>query len=96
MIYLLNKNSDVTIKCASGEAKEFRANEVVKQGTILAANICANSVDALNKKLLATKNGIKIGKNLIPSQAFQDDKAQTSIVPNKTEELKNITQTFQK
>ncbi len=45
MIYELNSVSKVVVRTPLGPTDEFCANQIVKQGTILAARVCANTVD---------------------------------------------------
>ncbi len=95
IIYKMNVESYIAIKTPIGNSSEFAAKEVVKQGTILAANICANSVDKLNVKFRKDNIGLKVGSLAIPNLAFQDDIAQANISYRSVTNSLTLTETFQ-
>ena len=95
LIYKMNEKSRVTIETPAGPTNKFTINEIVKQGTVLAAKICSNTVDKLNHEMMAAGCGIYIGNTLIPNLAFQDDLAQVSISMEKARKGLQITEAFQ-
>ena len=74
MIRNLNNLAHITIDTPAGRTREFSVNNIVKQGTVYAVDICAASMDHINK----TGYGIKTmyGPDLeINALAFVDDVA---------------------
>ena len=76
----------------AGCSEPLQINEIVKQGTVLAAKICSNTVDKLNHKLLQKGYGISIGDVKIPNMAFQDDIAQINTNNQEKSNQENVKQ----
>ena len=95
-IYELNKESSIRIDSPNGTTKHIGIGENLKQGTILAAPICANHIDKGVKPIYDENLGIRYGNILIPPLLYQDDIMIASISTNKMQEMLNILETYQK
>jgi len=96
IIYELNETCEICVKTPIGVSKGFTAKQIVKQGTVLAANICANSVDKLNNESRSGGIGAIVGNVNVPNLAFQDDIAQVNISTKTAEKQLMITESFQR
>ena len=72
------------------QQKYIGIGENLKQGTILAALICANHIDKGVKPIYDENLGIRYGNILIPPLLYQDDIMIASISTNKMQEMLNI------
>ena len=74
IIYKINEKAKIRIKINSNTTTdEFTVGEVLKQGSVLAANLAALHTDTLSRKFNHRNLGILYGKNNIPLLLFQDD-----------------------
>ena len=85
LIYLLNKNANITVRTPFGETEEFRVKNLVKQGTCLGPILCGISTGQYCTERYSTNSGIYIGSVKINPLAFVDDIAD----PNRSK-LDNI------
>ena len=95
-IYKLNKESFIRIDSPNGTTKHIGIGENLKQGTILAAPICANHIDKGVKPIHDQNLGIRYGNILIPPLLYREDIMIASISTNKMQEILNILETYQK
>ena len=74
IIYKINEKAKIRIKINSNTTTdEFTVGEVLKQGSVLAANLAALHTDTLSRKFNHRNLGIIYGKNSVPLLLFQDD-----------------------
>ena len=95
-IYELNKEGHVQINTPCGTTQDIKIQENLKQGTVLAAPICANHIDKGMQSIIKRKLGIRLGKVIIPPLLYQDDIMFASISIEKMQEMLNIPERFQK
>ena len=70
----INEKAIIRIKMnASTTTNEFTTGEILKQGSVLAANLAALHTDTMAKKFQHRNLGIDYGKTNIPLLLFQDD-----------------------
>ena len=72
-VYELNNEGYIQIHTPSGITGEVKIKENLKQGTILAAPICANHIDKGMQIVKKENLGINFGNILIPPLLYQDD-----------------------
>ena len=94
-IYELNKKGWIQILTPCGITKEVKINENVKQGTILAAPICANHIDKGMQPIILKELGIRYGKMTVPPLLYQDDILLASISTRKMQEMLGMAEDFQ-
>ena len=94
-IYELNKKGFIEIETPCGRTEEVEIEENLKQGTILAAPICANHIDKGMQPIVKNELGISFGKMKIPPLLYQDDILLASISSEKMQEMLNIAEEFQ-
>ena len=74
MIHKINEKAIIRIKMNSGTTTdEFTTGEILKQGSVLAANLAAFHTDTLARKFCNKNLGIDYGKINVPLLLFQDD-----------------------
>ena len=72
-VYELNKKGFIKIETPCGRTEEVDIEENLKQGTIVAAPICANHNDKGMQPIVKYDLGISFGKMIIPPLLYQDD-----------------------
>ena len=72
-IYELNKEGYVQINTPCGITQDIEIGQNLKQGTILAAPICANHIDKGKEPIIKKRLGIRYGRMVIPPLLYQDD-----------------------
>ena len=73
MIYCINKKATIKIKSSLGTTDEFIIGDILKQGSVLAANLAALHTDTVSKRFENTGLGVRYGEELIPLLLYQDD-----------------------
>ena len=94
LIYKLNTNNILTPITDLGECEVIKVNEMIKQGSVLAAVISAITIDSLTRMLDKCKCIWEIEGNKINPLLFQDD----IIIVNRTKDMKktvNVIETLQ-
>ena len=73
VIYNINQKAIIRIKSNMGSTDELLIGEILKQGSVLAANLAALHTDSLSKRFDHTGLGTHYGQELIPLLLYQDD-----------------------
>ena len=75
VIYNINEKALIKIKTNSGTGvtDEFEMGEILKQGSVIAANLAAMHTDTVTNKFKNTGLGVYYGKIFVPLLLFQDD-----------------------
>ena len=73
MIYCINKKASIKIKTSIGITDEFIVGDILKQGSVLAANLAALHTDSVSKRFENTGLGVRYGQEFIPLLLYQDD-----------------------
>ena len=94
-IYLMNKSADIIIQTPVGETKPIELQEVVMQGTVMAAVMCAKMIDTATENLENVGAGIQYGEVRITSQMFQDEILQSSTTTETTQKAALANEIFQ-
>ena len=80
---------------ASTTTDEFTTGEILKQGSVVAANLAALHTDTLSKKFYHRNLGIDYGKTNIPLLLFQDDVVKFDKSPTDLQTSNIILESFQ-
>ena len=75
LIYKLNEKAVVTVNTPYGKTTSFEAEQVVKQGAVLASSICSVSTG----EICDQDDGAPAGILILPSLAFVDDLAKANV-----------------
>ena len=73
IIYCINKKATIKIKSSLGTTDEFIIGDILKQGSVLAANLAALHTDTVCKRFENTGLGVGYGEEIIPLLLYQDD-----------------------
>ena len=73
VIYNINQKAIIRIKSNLGITNELLIGEILKQGSVLAANLAALHTDTLSKRFNHSGQGTHYGQELIPLLLYQDD-----------------------
>ena len=96
VISKINEKAIIRIKMnASSTTDEFTTGEILKQGSVLAANLAALHTDTLSKKFYNRNLGIDYGKTNIPLLLFQDDVVKFDKSPTDLQTSNIILESFQ-
>ena len=95
IIYEMNKSAEIKIETPVGETEPIQIHEVVMQGTVLAALICANMIDTVTETIKNVGGGIKFGRTKITSLIFQDDILQPAVTEDRARRAAMACETFQ-
>ena len=71
--YNINQKAIIRIKSNLGITNELLVGEILKQGSVLAANLAALHTDTLSKRFNHSGQGTHYGQELIPLLLYQDD-----------------------
>ena len=91
----MNKSAEIKIETPVGETEPIQIHEVVMQGTVLAALICANMIDTVTETIKNVGGGIKFGRTKITSLIFQDDILQPAVTEDRARRAAMACETFQ-
>ena len=94
LIYKLNTNNILTPITDLGECEAIKVDEMIKQGSVLAAVISAITIDSLTRMLDKCESIWEIEGNKINPLLYQED----IIIVNRTKDMQktvNIIETFQ-
>ena len=72
-ILKINEYAQLTVSTPFGTTKEFTANEILKQGSVLASTLAAMHIDDINKYFVNENLGTYYGEIKIENLLFQDD-----------------------
>ena len=75
LIYKLNERAAVTVNTPYGRTTPFEVDQLVKQGAVLASNICSVSTG----EICDQDEGAPAGLLILPSIAFVDDVAKANV-----------------
>ena len=83
IIYLLNKNCNITVNTPFGPTERFTIEKLVKQGTVLGPVLCSASVGDYCKDEMNPDSGTFVGKVEIRPLAFMDDLNDINTLPSR-------------
>ena len=66
LIYEMNKTAEIVVQTPVGMTEAFQINEVVMQGTVMAAIMCAKLIDTAKEIVETGGGGIQYGDVRIP------------------------------
>ena len=94
-IYLMNKSAEIVIQTPVGETQPIEVQEVVMQGTVMAAVMCARLIDTATENLENVGAGVQYGEVRVTTQMFQDDILQSSTNAETTQRAAVANEVFQ-
>ena len=94
-IYLMNKSAEIIIQTPVGETQPIEIQEVVMQGTVKAAVMCARLIDTATENLENVGAGVQYGEVRVTTQMFQDDILQSSTNAETTQRAAIANEVFQ-
>ena len=92
LIYKLNKKAVVTVNTPHGRTAAFDVEQIVKQGAVLASNICSVST----AEICDVDSSTPIGMLSLPPLAFVDDIAKLNVTENEVRSSHARTVSFSK
>ena len=96
MIYNINRKAVIKVKINSNTTTEnITIGEVLKQGSVLAANLAALHTASITEKFHNTDLSAEYGKQSIPLLLFQDDIVKFDTNPHNLQKSNVILETFQ-
>ena len=96
IIYLLNKNGNITVNTPFGPPERFTIEKLVKQGTVLGPVLCSTSIGDYCKDKMNPDSGTFVEKVEIRPLAFMDDLNDINTLPGRMINLNNNAVHFEK
>ena len=96
IIYLLNKNCNITVNTPFGPPERFTIEKLVKQGTVLGPVLCSTSIGDYCKDKINPDSGTFVEKVEIRPLAFMDDLNDINTLPSRMINLNNNAVHFEK
>ena len=96
IIYLLNKNCNITVNTPFGPTERFTVEKLVKQGTVLGPFLCSTSIGDYCKDKMNPDSGTSVGKVEIRPLAFMDDLDDINTLPSRMINSNNNAVHFEK
>ena len=94
-IYKINQKATIKIKSNTGITDEIVIGDILKQGSVIAANLAALHTDNVAKRFNNTGLGVYYGKELISLLLYQDDIIKFDVSPENLQKSNIILEIFQ-